>query len=98
MAAKFPAADFSLDSAPQSGRPAEVDSNQTEHNQHHIMWEMAEILKISKSNVEIQLYLLVMLISFMFGLHINGKYLLDCIFAHDSLLKHKENVHFKNKL
>ena len=72
-----------------------VMSHQIPHQSH--AW-LAEILKISKSNVEIQLYLLVMLISFMFGLHINGKYLLDCIFAHDSLLKHKENVHFKNKL
>ena len=102
VAAKFPAADFSLDSAPQSGRPVEVDSNQTEtlieNNQHYIMWEIAQILKISKSNVENQLYQLVMLITFMFGVHINGKYLLDCIFTHDSLLKHKESVHFKNKL
>ena len=29
VAAKFPAADFLLDSAPQSGRPVEVDSNPT---------------------------------------------------------------------
>ena len=100
--AKFHARDSSLDDAPQLGRQVEVDSDQTEtlieNNQHYIMWEIAQILKISKSNVENQLYQLVMLITFMFGVHINGKYLLDCIFTHDSLLKHKESVHFKNKL
>ena len=41
--AKFHAGDFSLDDAPQSGRPVEVDSDQNE------MWEIADILKISKS-------------------------------------------------
>ena len=43
--AEFRAGDFSLDDAPQSGRPAEVDSNQiktlTENNQHYTMWEIA---------------------------------------------------------
>ena len=37
--AKFHAEDFSLDDAPQSGRPIEVDSNQietsVENNQHY---------------------------------------------------------------
>ena len=51
--AKFRAGDFSLDNAPWSGRPAEVESNQIEtlieNNQHYTMWEIAEILKISKS-------------------------------------------------
>ena len=51
--AKFRAGDFSLDNAPWLGRPAEVDSNQIktliENNQHYTMWEIAEILKISKS-------------------------------------------------
>ena len=50
---KFRAGDFSLDDAPWSGRPAEVDSNQMEtlieNNQHYTMWEIADILKISKS-------------------------------------------------
>ena len=51
--AKFRAGDFSLDNAPWLGRPAEVESNQIEtlieNNQHYTMWEIAEILKISKS-------------------------------------------------
>ena len=49
---KFRARDFSLDNAPWSGRPVEVDSNQiktlTENNQCYTMWEIANILKISK--------------------------------------------------
>ena len=56
---KFHAGDFSLDDdAPRSGGPVEVGSNQIEtlkeNNQHHTMWEIANILKISKS-----IYLLV---------------------------------------
>ena len=41
---KFRAGDFSLDDAPQLGRPVEVDSNQTER-------VIENILKISKSIV-----------------------------------------------
>ena len=51
--AKFCAGDFLLDDAPQLGRPAEVDKDQietlTENNQHYTTWEIADILKISKS-------------------------------------------------
>ena len=51
---KFCAGDFSLDDAPQSGRPVEVDSDQIEtlieNNQHHTTREIADILKISKSS------------------------------------------------
>ena len=51
--AKFHAGDFSLDDAPWSGRPVEVDRNQIEtlieNNQCDTMWEIANILKISKS-------------------------------------------------
>ena len=51
--AKFHAGDFLLDDAPWSSRPVEVDSNQIEtlieNNQHYTMWEIANILKISKS-------------------------------------------------
>ena len=51
--AKFHAADFSLDDAPQSGRPVEVDSDQIEtlieNNQRYTTWERADILKIAKS-------------------------------------------------
>ena len=46
---KFHAVDLSLDGAPQSGRPAEVDSDQietlTESNQCSTWWEIADILK-----------------------------------------------------
>ena len=50
---KFCAGDFSLDDASPSGRQVEVDSNQIEtlieNNQLSTMWEIADILKISKS-------------------------------------------------
>ena len=50
---KFPAGDFSLDDAPLSGRPVEVDSDQiqtvTENNQGSIMQEIADILNIPQS-------------------------------------------------
>ena len=49
----FCAGDLSLDDAPQSGRPAEVDSDQiqtvTDNHQHTAMQEMADVLKIPKS-------------------------------------------------
>ena len=49
----FRAGDFSLDDAPRSGRPVEVDSDQiktfTENNQHYTTLEIAHILKIPKS-------------------------------------------------
>ena len=49
----FCARDFSLHDAPQSGRPVEVDSDQTdtliENNQCCTTWEVVDILKISKS-------------------------------------------------
>ena len=54
--AKFGAGDFSLDDAPWSGRPAEVDRDQIktiiENSQCYTMREIANILKISKSSVE----------------------------------------------
>ena len=50
---KFRAGDFSLDNAPRSGRPVEVDSDQIEtwigNNQRSTMWELADILQISNS-------------------------------------------------
>ena len=53
---KFSATDFLLDNAPQLGRPVEVDSDQIktliENNQHYTMWEIADILKISKSKTD----------------------------------------------
>ena len=57
---KFRAGDFSLDNAPRSCRPVEVDSDQIEtlikKNQHYTTQEIANILKISKSNVENHLH------------------------------------------
>ena len=51
--AKFRAGDSSLDEAPRSGRPVEVDSDQIEtlieNNQCSTTWERADILKISRS-------------------------------------------------
>ena len=51
--AKFHAGDFSLDDAPWLGKPVEVDSDQIEtlieNNQCYTMWEIADILKTSKS-------------------------------------------------
>ena len=42
-----------LDDAPWSGRPVEVDSDQIktliENSQCYVTWEIADILKISKS-------------------------------------------------
>ena len=50
---KFCEGDFSLDDAPWSGRPVEVDSDQIEtlieNNRHYNMQEIADILKIPKS-------------------------------------------------
>ena len=47
--AKFHARDLSLDDAPWSGRPVEVDSNQintlTENNQWSTTWEIATYSK-----------------------------------------------------
>ena len=47
--ARFRAADFSLDNAPRSGRPVEVDSNKIqtliENNQCYTMQEIANISK-----------------------------------------------------
>ena len=50
---KCRAGDFSLDDAPRSGRPVEVDSDQIEtlieNNQRYTMWEIADTLKIAKA-------------------------------------------------
>ena len=64
--AKFCAGVFSLDNAPQSGRPVEVDSDQIEtlnqietlieNNQCYTTREVADILKISKSSAENHLH------------------------------------------
>ena len=57
---KFRARDFLLDNAPWQGRPVEVDSDQTEtlieNSQRYTTWEIADILKISKSSAENHLH------------------------------------------
>ena len=72
---KFHAGDFSLDDAPQSVRPVEVDSDQIEtlieNNQHYTTREIADILKISKSSAENHLHQLGYVISLMFGFHVS---------------------------
>ena len=49
----FHAGDFLLGDAPQSGRPVEVDNDQTEtlteNSQCYTTWELADILTVSKS-------------------------------------------------
>ena len=60
---RFRAGDFSLDNAPQSGRPVEVDNDQIE------MWEIADILKISKS---IKLLVKMKNVSFILRKKLNG--------------------------
>ena len=51
--ANFPAGEFSLNDAPRSGRPDEVDSDHietsTENNQRYTTWEIANRLNICKS-------------------------------------------------
>ena len=70
---KFCAGDFLLDDAPRSDRPVEVDSDKIEtlieNNQPYTMWEVANILKISKSSVRIIYTSLIILIALMFGFH-----------------------------
>ena len=50
---KLCARDFLLDDALRSGRPVEVDNDQIEtlieNNQCYVTWEIADIIKISKS-------------------------------------------------
>ena len=92
--AKFHAGDFSLDDAPQSGRPVEVDSNQietlTENNQ----------LKLSKSSTENHLHQLGYVHCFDVWVphKLSEKSLLACISTCDSLLKCNEKLPFLNKL
>ena len=96
--AKFRAVDFSLDDAPRSGRPVEVDSDQIEtlieNNQRYTTWEIVDILKISKSSVENHLYQLGYVNRFDVWVphKLSEENLLYHISACDSLLKCNENV------
>ena len=75
MFVKFPAGGFSLDDAPQLGRPAEADSHQIEtlieNKQHYTTWEIANIPKISKGSTENHLHQLGYGNCLMFGFHIS---------------------------
>ena len=70
---KFCIGEFSLDDAPRSGGPVEVDSYQietlTENSQHYRMWERADILQISKSR---KLLLEMKNLSFILQKNLNG--------------------------
>ena len=72
---KFCVGDYSLDDAPLSGRPVEVDSDQVkiliENNPQYTMREIANILKISKSSVENPLHQLGYVHALIFGFHIS---------------------------
>ncbi|XP_032467124.1 nucleotide triphosphate diphosphatase NUDT15 isoform X1 [Phocoena sinus] len=102
--AKFRAGDFSLDDAPRSGRPVEVDSDQIEtlieSNRRYTTREIADILKISKSSVENHLHQLGYMNRFDVWVphKLSEKNLLDRISACDSLLKRNENVPFLKQI
>ena len=101
---KFHAEDFSLDNAPQSSRPAETDSDQIqtliENNQCYTMWEIAHILKISKSSIEKHLRQLGYVSHFDVWVphKLSEENFLDHISTCDFLLKHNENVPFLKQM
>ena len=102
--AKFHHEAFSLDDPPQSGRPAEVDSYQIEtlieNNQCYTTWEIADILKISKSSAENHLHQLGYVNRFDVQVphQLSEKNLPDHISPCDSLLKCNENVPFLKQI
>ena len=101
---KFHAGDFSLDDAPWSGRLVEVDSDQIktliENSQRYTMWEIADILKISKSSTENHLHQLGYVHRFDVWVphKLSEKNLLDHISTCDSLLKSNKNVPFLKQI
>ena len=102
--AKFRPGDFSLDDAPRLDRPVEVDSDQTdtliENNQCYTMQKIADVLKISKSNVENHLHQLGYINRFDVWVphKLSKKNLLDRISTCDSLLKRNEDVPFVKQI
>ena len=101
--AKFCAGDFSLDDAPRSGRPVEVDSDQIEtlieNNQRYTMQEIADILKISKSSAS-HFHQLGYMIPFDVCIphKLSEKNLLDHISSCHFLLKCNEKVLFLKQI
>ena len=100
----FRAGDFSLDGAPRSSRPVEVDSDQIEtlieNNQRYTMQEIANIRKISKSSTENHLHQLSYVNHFDVWVphKLSEKNLLDRISTCNSLLKHNKNVPFLKQI
>ena len=72
---KFCVADFSLDGAPWSGRPVEVDSDQIgtlmENSQHYTMQDSPICSEHLSQALEITCTSLVMFIALMFDFHIS---------------------------
>ena len=101
---KFCAGDFLLDDSPCSGRPAEVDNDQMktliENHQRYTTWEIADILKISKSSVENHLHQLGYIHHFDVWVphKLSERNFLDHISACNSLLKCNENVPFLKQI
>ena len=102
--AKFRVGDFLLDDVPRSGRPVEVDSDQTEtiieNNQRYTTQEIAYILKIAKSSIENHLHQLGYVNRFYVWVphKLSQKTLFDHISTYGSLLKHNENVQFLKQI
>ena len=98
--ARFCARNVLLTDAPRLGRPVEGDRDQTEtsieNNQHYILCEIADILKISKSSIENHFYQLgyVHLFEVWVSHKVSNKNHLDHISTCDSLLKYNENIPF----
>lgn len=94
---KFHALDFSLNDDPQVGWLVEIDDIQmktlSENNQLYATWEIANILEISKSSNENNLYQLGYVNHFdtLLPYKKNKK---NCISLSNLLFKHNENVLF----
>ena len=71
-----------------------------ENNQRYTMWEIADLLKISKSSAENHLPQLGYVNCFDVWVphNLSGKNFLDCISTSDSLLKCNENVPFLKQI
>ena len=95
---------FSLDNAPRSGRPFEVESDQietlTENDQRYTTKEKADIFKISKSSTENHLHQLGYVNRFDVWVphKLSEKNVFDLIFTYESLLKHNDNVLFLKQI
>ena len=99
--AKFRVGDFSLDNAPQLGRPVEVDSDQIETLiEINIIpcRKQPTYSKYPNQALKIICTSLVMFIALMFGFHLSEKNLFDHICACNCLLKRHKNVLFLKQI